>query len=349
MTARRPASTCPARRSGRSSAALGITLLFLGLVFGGWLLAVGVFALVLGLIGWLSDARKEYLKTVEADRTGHLENPPAPEPAVALFATLVGAGGRRRDPAVGRPHGGLGQRRDPRLVGTPGSGAPPPVAPPPGVGRARRPGREPSGARRRSRGRRDRRGEGHRVRPGDAGPARPTSRSSSPSTTRTPASRTTSRSRIRAVPRSSTGDIFNGVETRVYDVPALPAGELHVRLFRSPEHDRDGNAPVARRPHAAAADPARPARRGASPPWRHPVRPVRIGRRRERAAVGSAGAGDRRDDARRRDVRPGGAARPPGAWSTSGVRRACRAATSSRCSPPSWPSTRPTGSPSSAC
>ena len=45
------------------------------------------------------------------------------------------------------------------------------------------------------------------------------------------------------------GEIFNGVETRVYDVPALPAGAVHVRLFRSPEHDRDRHAPVAgRRP-----------------------------------------------------------------------------------------------------
>src|SRR5712691_1770537 len=46
--------------------ALGTALLLLGLVFGEWLLAVGVIALVLGLVGWLPDARKEYAKVVEA-------------------------------------------------------------------------------------------------------------------------------------------------------------------------------------------------------------------------------------------------------------------------------------------
>ena len=66
-------------------AALGAGLLMLGLVFGGWLLAVGVIALVVTLIGWLVDARKEYVKTEEADVTGHLENIPAPRtPSVML-------------------------------------------------------------------------------------------------------------------------------------------------------------------------------------------------------------------------------------------------------------------------
>ena len=55
-------------------AALGATVLFFGLVFGGWLLLVGIIILVVTLLGWLFDARKEYAKTVEADRTGHLEN-----------------------------------------------------------------------------------------------------------------------------------------------------------------------------------------------------------------------------------------------------------------------------------
>ena len=69
--------------------ALGVALLFLGLVFGGWLLAVGVIALVAGLVGWLTDAGKEYFETVAADRTGHLENPPAPGTPARLFATLA--------------------------------------------------------------------------------------------------------------------------------------------------------------------------------------------------------------------------------------------------------------------
>lgn len=69
--------------------AIGTALLLLGLVFGGWLLAVGVIALIAGLIGWLADARREYVKTVEADRTGHLESLPAPRTPTRLFATLA--------------------------------------------------------------------------------------------------------------------------------------------------------------------------------------------------------------------------------------------------------------------
>jgi plastocyanin len=69
--------------------ALGAMLLMLGLVFGEWLLAVGVIALIVTLAGWLVDARKEYVKTVEADTTGHLENIPAPRTPRRL---LVGLG-----------------------------------------------------------------------------------------------------------------------------------------------------------------------------------------------------------------------------------------------------------------
>ena len=56
--------------------AIGTGMLMLGLVFGGWLLAAGVIALIATLVGWLVDARKEYVKAVEADRTGHLESLP---------------------------------------------------------------------------------------------------------------------------------------------------------------------------------------------------------------------------------------------------------------------------------
>ena len=53
-------------------------MLMLGLVFGGWLLAAGRHRAVATLVGWLVDARKEYVKAVEADTTGHLESLPAP-------------------------------------------------------------------------------------------------------------------------------------------------------------------------------------------------------------------------------------------------------------------------------
>ncbi len=69
--------------------ALGAAFVMLGLVFGGWLLAVGIVALVLTLVGWLIDARKEYVQTVRADTTGHLENIPAPRAPTALLASLA--------------------------------------------------------------------------------------------------------------------------------------------------------------------------------------------------------------------------------------------------------------------
>jgi plastocyanin len=108
-------------------ASLGLAVLFYGLVFGGWLLAVGVILLILSLIGWLADARAEYVKAVEADRTGHLEALPAPswpKGILWMFAVLViaavvlnagilppksstaaGAGGSGQPPASGGPAG----------------------------------------------------------------------------------------------------------------------------------------------------------------------------------------------------------------------------------------------------
>lgn len=118
--------------------AVGTGMLMLGLVFGGWLLAVGVIALIATLVGWLMDARREYVKTVEADTTGHLESMPAPRtPAllfVALGALLIGgvalnagwlpprdvSGGEGAE-ASGAPPGGSGGP-----VGPGGSGGPPP-------------------------------------------------------------------------------------------------------------------------------------------------------------------------------------------------------------------------------
>ena len=73
-------------------ASLGVALLFAGLVFGGWVLAVGVLALVVSLLGWLNDARKEYVKVEQADVTGHLENLPDPRmrsTLLAVFAVLI--------------------------------------------------------------------------------------------------------------------------------------------------------------------------------------------------------------------------------------------------------------------
>ncbi|MEO8208601.1 MAG: cupredoxin domain-containing protein [Chloroflexota bacterium] len=81
--------------------ALGTAALMAGLVFGGWVLAAGLVIFVATLVGWLPDAKAEYDKAVEADMTGHLENPPAPRwprrllqvgAAVFVLAVLAQAG-----------------------------------------------------------------------------------------------------------------------------------------------------------------------------------------------------------------------------------------------------------------
>lgn len=203
--------------------ALGMALLFLGLVFGGWLLAAGVLALVLTLIGWLFDARKEYVKTVEADRTGHLENLPDPQPPSRLFAVLavlvvVAAVAQSGVLTAGSANGGTAGSS-----AVPGSAAPPPAG---------------SGA------------------PASGAPGGP---AGSPPAGGPPADVTVEAKDVafvqatwngpagkpfklafdnedNGVPHNVAlkdssgaevfkGDIFNGVETRVYDVPALPAGQ----------------------------------------------------------------------------------------------------------------------------
>jgi len=71
--------------------ALGTAMLFGGLVVGGWFLVLAIVFLVYTLIGWLVDATAEYRKTVEADRTGHLENIPPrllPVRTIQVFAVL---------------------------------------------------------------------------------------------------------------------------------------------------------------------------------------------------------------------------------------------------------------------
>jgi len=123
-------------------AAVGVAMLFLGLVFGEWLLAVGVIGFVVTLLGWMTAARQEYVKTEQADTTGHLENPPDPKTPkllitglaimlVAAFVVQVGwippraAGGEASPGAPGAPPsegGGGGPSAGPG--GSPGDGSP---------------------------------------------------------------------------------------------------------------------------------------------------------------------------------------------------------------------------------
>ena len=71
-------------------AAVAVAVLFYGLVFGGWLLAMGLIMLLVSLVGWLRDARAEYALAERADTIGHLESLPAPRVPTGTFA-LFGA------------------------------------------------------------------------------------------------------------------------------------------------------------------------------------------------------------------------------------------------------------------
>jgi plastocyanin len=75
-------------------ASIALAIIFFGLVFGPALLLVGIATLVISLLGWLRDARREYRLVEEADQSGHLRPPPTPAFPVgtlALFVVLVGA------------------------------------------------------------------------------------------------------------------------------------------------------------------------------------------------------------------------------------------------------------------
>ncbi len=204
--------------------ALGTALLFLGLVFGEWLLAAGVIALIIGLVGWLPDARKEYVKTVEADRTGHLENIPAPRvPARTLtfLAILV----------IGAVVLQSGVFADKSATGSSGSSAAPPAAGAPGAS-AGSGGATSSGG-----------PAGSPAAGSGAQAADVTVEAKNIAYTQTswtgPANRAFTIAFSNQDPGTPhniqikdstgavvfTGDIFNGVETRIYQVPALPAGD----------------------------------------------------------------------------------------------------------------------------
>jgi len=107
-------------------ASIAVAVLFFGLVFGGWILVVGVAFVITTLLGWLRDARREYVKTVDADRTGHLEtlpDPAWPRRLLWVFAILIVF-------AVVIDQGILPPRSNTAAGGGPGgSGAPPSGAP----------------------------------------------------------------------------------------------------------------------------------------------------------------------------------------------------------------------------
>ena len=195
--------------------AIGTGMLMLGLVFGGWLLAAGVIALIATLVGWLADARKEYVKAELADTTGHLESLPAPRTPslllVALAVLLIGG--------VVLQAGWLPPRDVSGGEGAGASGAPAAPGGPPASGEPGASGGPPAGAAGdvvihaknvafvetsvtapadkpfKLAFTNDDQGTPHNVEFKDAGGT-----------------------------SIYKGEVFPGVETRVYDVPAIPAG-----------------------------------------------------------------------------------------------------------------------------
>jgi plastocyanin len=177
-----------------------------------------VLALIVSLVGWLIDARREYVKVEEADRTGHLENipdPRMPSTLLAVFAVLV-VGAVLLQTGVLPPGQASG---DEGASGAPpaASGEPPAGSPGPG---------------------------------GSGGPAEPapeadvtitaegvaflesefTAPADTPFTIAFINNDAAVQHNVALHEGSPTGteawrgEIFPGVETRVYDVPALPAG-----------------------------------------------------------------------------------------------------------------------------
>ncbi|HET8786965.1 MAG TPA: cupredoxin domain-containing protein [Candidatus Limnocylindrales bacterium] len=197
--------------------AIGTTMVLLGLIYGGWMLITGVIGLILTLFGWLVDARKEYQKVQEADVTGHLENIPAPKPPRLLLSVLallflsgvvLQAGILPPQPAAGV--GSEVEAGEPNQEGEPDVSAPP-IA---------EEGSQP---------------------PSPAADVVITAVNIAfePTTFTAPADTpftlaldnqdagTPHNIELKDPGGASvfTGDIFNGVDTMVYDVPALPAGE----------------------------------------------------------------------------------------------------------------------------
>jgi len=121
--------------------AFGMFALFLGLVFGGWLLTAGIIALIATLVGWLGDAVKEYREVVRADSTGHLENPPSGKTPSLLFGSLVALIAiavvlQLSAFAIGEVSGVGAIASDaleatPAPAGSPGASGPPPASGPP--------------------------------------------------------------------------------------------------------------------------------------------------------------------------------------------------------------------------
>ena len=205
-------------------AAIAAAAMLLGLVVAPVVFLAGVLMTVIGLLGWLNDARKEYRQVVKADVTGHLENiadPRFPTGTLIVFAVLfVGslliAGGVI--PPRGDATGGTGAAP---------SGAPSTPAPAPSGAASAAPSGEATAAPSGGTG-------GVVLKISAQGTAYDTDTLEAPANTPFKIEFTNNDAGIPhnvAIHKDSPtgaevwkGEIFNGVGTRTYDVPALPAG-----------------------------------------------------------------------------------------------------------------------------
>ena len=198
--------------------AFGVFALFLGLVFGGWLLAVGVIALITTLVGWMTDAVLDYRRIVDAESTGHIDNGPAPATPRRMFTVLVvlivGAAVLQSGVFTTDSAAGAG---GPTPSGSPG--APPPASGPPASGPPASGG--PAGSPVTADATVHAQGIAYLDTTFTAPAGKPFTLAFVNEDAGTPHN-------IELKDPSGAvaykGEIFNGVETRVYDVPALPAG-----------------------------------------------------------------------------------------------------------------------------
>ncbi len=202
------------------ASAVGAALLFVGVVVGGWVLIGGLVCVVVGLSGWMHAALAEWRHTEEADITGHLRNEPAPAFPLRLFVffTIVMVA------AFSIEGGFIPPRGSTPSAGSPGAspGAPASTAP----GASGVPGASPSA-----------------IPPGSAAPAADVTLTASGTAFVTPDisgpagkpftlafdnedSGIPHNVNIKKPDGSDAfkGEIFPGVATKVYQVPALPAG-----------------------------------------------------------------------------------------------------------------------------
>jgi len=201
--------------------AFGVFALFLGLVFGGWLLAVGVIALITTLIGWLTDAVLDYRRIVEAETTGHIDNGPPPATPRRMFTVLVvlivGAAVLQSGVFTTDSAAGAGGATASGSTGAPPPASGPPASGPPVAGGSGAPAGSPVTA--------DATVHAQGIAYVDTTFTAPAGK---PFTLAFVNEDQGTPHNIELKNASGgvayKGEIFNGVDTRVYEVPALPAG-----------------------------------------------------------------------------------------------------------------------------